>query len=231
MKTGFSQEKLLESCKWFNSLDKNIQINILDWLTDKEENLSLSPEDSDNFELLTNSIIALIIETNADMTDVEKELIETGLDKIVIKALIDYCTPLARPYLDAKIISKMRKNNLKKTVAFVLEHVILYNDFQRQDFSEFLSLTGLKDIKSSGNVFSFLRYHYESVARRQISINGLSDILVQEFNLRQELVKEIVNPISENLLDMSISLVFRELEAINDNIIELNERLDSIAKY
>jgi hypothetical protein len=226
----FNQQKLVELCQWFNSLDKDVQINIIDWLTDKEENLSFSPEESDKFESLTNSITELIVQTNAEINTVEKELINAGLDKIVAIALIDFCAPLASPYLDAKILSKMKKTNLKKTVAFILEHVILYNDFQRQNLSDFVSLTGFKDAKSSYRVFVFLKHHYEAVARRQISINSLTDILLQEFDLRQELVKEIVSPISENLLNMSISLVFRELEAINENISELTDRLDSIAK-
>lgn len=225
--SNFNQERLLQSCDWFNSLDKNTQISIIEWLTNKTEDLSLSPENSDKLDLLIDSITKLIAHKNGDKKDIKATLSESGLDKIVITALIDFCEPYARPYQDAKILLRLKKANLKKSVAFVFNHAILFKDFYDTSEFDFTAITGLKDFRSAFRVFAFLRHHYEAVARRQISIDGLSNILSQNFNFQSETVKTIVAPIEENYLNMSISTLFRDIDLIKESLAELSDRLDA----
>ena len=226
MKTSFNQERLNEVCQWFNSLDKTQQMNIMEWVTDKEENLSLPTEDFDNFNFLIKTIIALIVKTNDNKQKIEDILVAAGLDKIVIEALVEFCRPHAIPYFDAKIVSSLKKSNLKKTITFVINHVILCNDYQDHSKSEFITLTGLKE-QDAYRVFAFLKHHYEAVARRQISIESLSNILLHKFNIRSESVKEIISPILENHANMSISMLFRELDSIKESIDKLSDYFHS----
>lgn len=216
-----NMNRLKESILWFNDLESNKQMNILDFLVDKSEELILSEDEKKLFKQLISNVVELIVSEDNNEELVKKVLLELNADKIVVNAIYGFCEKLSVPFLDAKIISIMAKDNVIKTSDFVINHMILFSDYDEEPIDNFLRLTGLKDINSAFSVVRFIKNHYSFVSMRKLSPIVLERKLLNEYKIPAELVEEIVKPIFKNRADMHQAYLMEkvtELLNIMDNI-------------
>lgn len=211
---AFKEDKLTESCIWFNSLKDNVQISIIDWITDKSEDLSLSSNDHMELNKLIQNITALIIDSDSTEDEIKHILINKGLEKIVANAFYDFCSEIADPYLDAKILASLSIEKVKNASEFVLNHAILYDDYWQYEFDNFVQITGLDTKESARSVFSFIRHQYEQVSKRELSPSSLYNELQEKYSIPEEFAKAIILPIQTNELIANISQLFREIDKI-----------------
>jgi hypothetical protein len=204
---------------WFNSLDSNTQINILEYLHDKTDELYISDEDRLFLNDLVNGIKSLIIDYEDDEEIVITNLIENGLDKIFAKGFYSFCKELAAPHLDAKIVKKMSKANIDKLCSFVLNHMILYKDYEDTPFEDFMRLIGQKYEEPARRAIRFTRSHYKDVGNRKYSLETLANKLTNVFKFPKEKVNAIITPLKENLAEIHQAIL---LNQVNNLILQIS---------
>lgn len=220
-----SANSIREKCDWFNSLEQSSQINILDFLTSKSNDLLLSDDDKANVFDFIQSVVDLIIENN-DNESILKTLSSCGLDKIVVGSLYSFCKALAIPYLDARLLSSMEKENVCKVAEFVLYKMLLFNDYTQIPFNDFLELTGLGTAEQGNRVLRFIKDLYIDVSDRKYSPNILEDKLKKEYGLPVEIANEIVNLARDNITEMHQAYMLSQINKLLNQMSALSCALD-----
>lgn len=185
---------------WFNYLEPNDQVIILDYIHDKTDKLLLSDEYLDELSKLIDTIELIIIKNGDEEEKIVNLLIDSGLDKIFAKGFYNFCVETAAPYLDAKVISKMPKTNLEKLCSFVLNKIILFREYEETVFIDFMKLVGFQnDEKSARRSLRIIRILYSEVSNRKYSPETLKIKLEHKYKIKKDRIDIIVNPLIENI--------------------------------
>ncbi len=219
--------KIHRMCDWFNSLEQNSQINALDFLNNKNNELILSDDDKADFFDFIQSVVGLIVESNDDKESVNKTLTSFGLDKIVIGTLCSFCKALAIPYLDAKLLSSMERENIRKVAEFILNKMLLFNDYMQIPFNEFLKLTGFENAEMGNRVLHFIKGLYVDVSERKYSPDMLENKLRKEYGLSVKTTDEIVNLVKDNITEMHQAYMLNQINKLLNQMSTLSCALDN----
>lgn len=149
-----------------------------------------------------------------DLETISKFLRNSGLEKIAADALSVFCLNAAIPIIDAQTISRMNKETLRNVTLFVLNRMILYNDYDETPFTRFVEMTGFSDNKLAARVLRFLENNLIMVARRDISPSTLERKLHDSYDIPQKLVSEIVNPIRDNISEMHQAYMQKQINEL-----------------
>lgn len=202
MKHG-DQHKLKELCNWFNSLKSNTQIEVINFITEKTEDLNIPESDQENLNLMISEIVSFIVDSEVtDPVTISKFLRNNGLEKISSDALTEFCTNIAMPRIDALTIARMKKENLHNTTLFVLHRMILYHDYNETPFAHLLEKTGFSEDELAFRAIRFIQNNIIKVARRDISPSTLARKLCDDYGIPHELANEMVRPIEENISEI-----------------------------
>ena len=187
---------------WFYSLEHHKQIKIIDFINNKVEDLSeLSNEDKKMFESFINTIKELIIDEAEDI-DIVSKLIEFGFDKITAKSLYEFCKIFVMPYVDAKIVSNMRTEQLDSAIKFIINNIILYKNFDYIPFSVFVQEGDFESTEQAKRVLRFISSFIEDVCNRDISPKFLAEKIHTEYKIPSLLNEIIISNIENNLREM-----------------------------
>lgn len=218
---------ILKMCEWFNSLEQSSQVNILDFLTNKTNELLISEVDKNTFFDFIKCVVSFIIENNDEKDLILKTLNSYGLDKIVVNALYAFCRFLAIPHLDAKLLSTMEKENVRKVADFVINKMILFNDYVQIPFNQFVELTGFGEAKQANRILRFIKSLYVDVSERKYSPIVLENKLKNDYGISSELTDEIVNLAKENRAEMHQAYMLEQINKLLNQISTLSCTMDN----
>lgn len=191
-------KELQNSCEWLNSLDNNTQLLMLDFITDKTDELPLDETIIDNFDELVKNVIKVIVQKDANEEIVKGILLEYNVDKIMASAISAYCKKLSKPYIDAKLISNLEKDKLIKLCDFIINKMILFHDYEQITVDECMKNMGFSDKHLFLRALGFIRHNYIDVCDRSISLKALELKLKSEYNIPSEIVDIIITPVKTN---------------------------------
>lgn len=216
-----------EICEWFNLVESNEQVVILDFLTDKSQDLSLiNEENRSNLLQLVTSVVNVIVEKNDDREIIIKFLLDCGLDRIIVNALYSFCRPLAMPNLDAKLVAGMNKENVRKIADFIINKVIIYKDYKLIPFNHFVELTGINDNEKANRILRFIKNLYTDVSGRKYSLSMLDNKLNLEYKLPSELTEVIVDLIKQNLVELQQAYMLDQMNKLLNKFPALSCAID-----
>lgn len=166
------------------------------------------------FFRLADQITALLIDAKGDRSRIEERLQEAGMETEDINLFYPFCHGAATQYLDAMVVNRLKKNNLRQACGFIINRVLLYKDFEHTPFEQFQKLTGLNDPVEAQRMFSFLTVSYTTVLSREMSPQALETKLTLDFGVDRDLVKDIIKPLEDNLSELHMAHISRQLDKI-----------------
>ena len=226
MKKIEKNKNLNELCNWLNDLDDESQLNILSYITGKVEEIQLDDNEREKFESLISNVLNLIIDGKSEET-LKIILEESGLNKLFINPISVFCYKEARPYLDAKIVESFDTEELVKICEFVVNKMILYQDYLYIPYSQFSKSINVENKKLIKNVLTFLRSNYMVVCKRELSSDALINDLMVRYKFPNELCQLIIEPLKEKLFDAQQAYLLKEINAISKKISGININEDS----
>ena len=164
------------------------------------------------FFRLADQIAAVMIDAKGDRSKVEERLQEAGMEAEDIDLFYPFCYGAAAQYLDAMVVNRLKKSNLRQACGFIVNRVLLYKDFEHTPFEQFQNLTGLSDPIEAQRVFSFLTVSYTAVMSREMSPQALETKLTLDFGVDRDLVKDIMKPLEDNLPELHMAHLSRQLD-------------------
>jgi len=208
-------KKLVELCAWFNDLDTNAQINVLEYLLDKTDKLLLTEEDINTLRSFLTEVVSTILAKRNNREEIYTELHKAGLNRIFIDGLIDYCQSLAAPFMDALIISEMELSNLENLCNFILEKIILYQEFEETPFDEFVRSIGFEnDEESAQRALRFVKSHYLDYCNRKYSLSTIEKHLLERYNIPKDSVNTILSPLKQRTTELHMAHLLNQVNKV-----------------
>lgn len=207
--------------KWYTELDFSKQLNIINFTNNNDDDLNeLTKEEEDNFKLLIDNIVEIIIlELDSDGVVVSK-LLSYGLDKISANSLYEFSINIANPKVDALTINKLSPDQLDKTVKFIIKNVVLYRNYKELPFEEFVNACGFSGKIEAKRTLRFITNQIDCVSNRNLNLIILSKKIQKDYGVIKSHAKIITENIAKNnkeLLQANMLFKINTLLAKFDN--------------
>ncbi|GAB4259414.1 hypothetical protein [Thermincola ferriacetica] len=209
-------------CNWYKKLEHNKQLSVLDLLNRKEPDLSdFTPEELNELSSMFKLLPKLIAEIG-DESKIISFFYKCGLDDLISKSLYDFGLRNSKPYIAAKIIKKLKNDTLSLIVNFVIEKMVLYEDYSETPFNDFLKTTGLKKAADLRAIITFVRYFIDLAASRKNSPIVLNKLLRMEYGLNEEHANIITEEINRNLTELHQAYMMEKINEIASKLSNLS---------
>jgi len=214
---------------WFNSLNDELQNDILESLYIR--NLPILEEESDNDSLknLRDTIIEMIYEIQ-DRDKIIEMMQLAGLEKTTAKEFYEFCSSITKVLIDASIIKKMDIDKLDIVVKFIINKAIIYGDFRFYAFNTFVKLGNFINSDEAKKAMRFLYQHILIVCKRELSPDALKDNFKKDLGIQEDLSQVIINNINEKIFEMQQSYLLTQLKTINNKITKLQSSINTNKK-
>ncbi len=209
------KDKFKVYSRWYKKLDPSKQLIVLDFLNNKQPGLSNFTTEELN-EL--SSMLKFLPKLIAEIADESKAILffsKCGLDDLFSKSLYDFGSRNSKLYVTAKLIKKLNNDILQLIVVFIIEKMVLFEDYSEIPFNSFLRKTGLKKPTDLRSIISFLRHFIESVSSRKTSPNLLNELLQNDYGLNEEQSNIITGKISQKISELHQAFLMEQINEIS----------------
>jgi hypothetical protein len=200
---GNNENRAKILAEWFNNLAYLKQRDIIDYMGDNiDDFLEINTDEQKLFEELVDVVKNLTINEMDRGDKIIETLLGYGFEKITANCLLNFCRGVAAPYIDSKIINSMNPAQLEAVIEFIINNVVLYENYKHMPFKVFMKTGNFENRETAQRVLRFIKRIIDNVCNRDLSPQVLEQELINEYNIEKELNDIIIDNINHSLGDM-----------------------------
>lgn len=209
--------------KWFNELTDKQREDIYKHF----EFIAFYPEEQNfnKFKELRNEITNLI-STGTEREKVIEKLTLAGLEEDACKNIYNYCEQIVKPLQDLQIVKSLDTKSVSNIMNFIIYKMYIYREFKHYPFQSLVELGNFNNRIEAGKALRFLHKIVFQVADREISPDTTELILLNDYDLSQDLIEVIINLLTTNASELHQARLTSAIDEILTKIEELYEDED-----
>ena len=214
--------------EWFNGLNYVKQQDIIDFINDNTDGFyEINDDDEKLFDQLVNDVKNLVIQEMDDENKIVSKLLEYGFEKIPANSLYNFCSLVAGPYVDAQVINSMSPEKLNSIMVFIINNVILYENYKSIPFKVFTEESGFDDSDKAQRVLRFTKNIIYDVCNRDISPLLLEQKVLNDYNITKSLCDVIIGNINSSLKEMQQAYLLTKINQLLSKLSNLSCTTDN----